>query len=240
MLHEFAESLWVLTGQPFRTAQRSWKGWWDQNGENFAVISDTELEKRAQEEEDRRLKQISNVAFFGIRIVSHRVIFIIDVSGSMAFDARAEYVEQQPEPRIEIAKRELKKCIESLDEEALFNVVIFSSDVDSWLDKGMSASSEEGRDAALEYVERLGAFGATNLYDSVQAAFEDADVDTIFILSDGEPTAGAQTDPFIIREHVRKWNEHRDIRINCIAVGGSLQILEWLAEDSGGSYVKFQ
>ena len=240
MLHEFAEALWVLTGQPFRTAQRAWKGWWEQNEAGFEVISDEELEKRVAEEEARRLKQISNVAFFGIRIISHRVIFIIDVSGSMAWDARAEYVGENPEPRIDIAKRELNKCIEALDPEALFNIITFSSDVTNWLDDGMSGSSEEGREAAMEYVSRLGAFGATNLYDSIEVAFQDPDVDTIFILSDGEPTSGAVTDPFLIREHVRKWNEHRGITMNCIAVGGSLQILEWLAEDSGGSYVKFQ
>ena len=39
--------------------------------------------------------------------------------------------------------------------------------------------------------------------------------------------------------HVKRWNAERDIVINAIALGGSFQILEWLAEDSGGTHVRF-
>ena len=46
-------------------------------------------------------------------------------------------------------------------------------------------------------------------------------------------------DPGSIREHVRLWNENRGIVIHSIAVGGKLQVLEWLAEDHGGTHVKF-
>jgi hypothetical protein len=69
-------------------------------------------------------------------------------------------------------------------------------------------------------------------------AFEDPIVDTIYVLSDGDPTVGAQTDPGQIRETVREWNRHRGVKLHCIAVGGDLDTLEWLAEDSGGQYVR--
>jgi hypothetical protein len=39
---------------------------------------------------------------------------------------------------------------------------------------------------------------------------------------------------------VKNWNEHRKIQINTIAVAGQFQILEWLAQDSGGTHVKFE
>ena len=239
MLHEFANTLWHLTGQPFRTRTKNWQAWWEKEGAGFAVISESELEKRAKEEEDRRLKMVSNVEFFGIRIISHRVIFIIDISGSMNESLRGDYVGQPGQVRMDVAKKELSKCVEGLDPAALFNIITFSSGVASWLDTGIVGSSDVARDEALGYVDRLGAGGATNLYGSVLAAFEDPDVDTIFILSDGEPTAGAVTDPFRIREDVRRWNEHRGVEIHTIAVGGALQVLEWLAEDSGGTHVKF-
>ncbi|MCP3919964.1 MAG: VWA domain-containing protein [bacterium] len=239
MLHEFADVLWALTGQPYRTRAQAWKGWWEKEGESFAVISESDLDKRAQEEEDRRLRMVSNVEFFGIRIVSHRVIFIIDISGSMLENLRGEYVGQSGEARIDVAKRELAKCVEGLDANALFNMVTFSTGVTSWLDTGIAGSNEKTREEALGYIDRLGANGGTNLYGAVQAAFEDPDVDTIFVLSDGEPTVGDVTDPFRIREDVKRWNEHRGIEIHTIAVGGALQVLEWLAEDSGGTHVKF-
>ncbi|MAF67427.1 MAG: hypothetical protein CMJ84_17440 [Planctomycetes bacterium] len=241
LLHEFADTLFRLTGQPFRTATGNWKAWWEREGAGFQLIARDELAKRRVEEEDRRLKQITNVKFFGIRIVSHRVIFIVDVSGSMNETMRARVAgESANTTRLTVAQRQLASCIDSLDRGALFNIITFSSDVSSWLDTGIGGSTGKTREEAKEWVERLGAMGATNLYDSLRFSFEDPDVDTIFILSDGEPTAGDQTDPHVIREHVAEWNENRGIVINTIACGGDLQVLEWLAEDSGGEHVSFR
>ena len=70
----------------------------------------------------------------------------------------------------------------------------------------------------------------------MRQAFQDQDVDTIFVLSDGEPTTGEVIDPHRIREDVRRWNKHRGIKIHTIAIGGNLEVLEWLAKDAGGTY----
>jgi len=240
MLVEFADVLFELTGKPYRTAMHSWEAWWKNEGAGFEIISTTELEKAREAEELRRLKQITNVKFFGIRIISHRVIFIIDVSGSMNEEMRVRYVGEGGTTRIEVAKRELTKCVDGLDGEALFNIITFSDGVNSWLQEGITGSDEKSRDEAREYVSRLGAGGATNLYDALRTAFDDPDVDTIFVLSDGEPTAGAELDITVIRNHVKSWNEHRGVVVNTIGIGGSFDVLEWLAEDSGGTHVKFR
>lgn len=240
MLVEFADALFNLTGKPYRKATRSWEAWWQSEGERFEVISLADLEKATRDEDIRRMKQITSAKFFGIRIVSHRVIFIIDVSGSMMETMRARYVGGKAETRIEVAKGELSKCIDGLDREALFNIITFSSGVETWLEDGVAGANDTSRDDAKAYVDRLGAGGATNLYDSLRLAFDDPDVDTIFVLSDGEPTAGEQTDIGTIRDHVLAWNEHRGIEINTIGIGGDFQVLEWLAEDSGGTHVKLR
>jgi hypothetical protein len=39
---------------------------------------------------------------------------------------------------------------------------------------------------------------------------------------------------------VKAWNEHRKIVINTIQIAGQFQVLDWLAEDSGGTHVKFE
>ncbi len=74
---------------------------------------------------------------------------------------------------------------------------------------------------------------------SSELAFKDADVDTMYVLSDGEPFGGTD-DPHRIRTDVKFWNRHRRIKIHtiAIAIGGSLNILEWLAKDSGGRHVR--
>ncbi len=237
---ECANVLFDLTGQPFRAAEKNWLAWWEREGDKSDVISLADLEKAREREELRRLKQVTNSTFFGIRIISHRVLFIIDVSGSMEEQMRVQYEGDESLTRMAVARRELTTAIRSLERGALFNIITFSSGVDSWLDNGVTGSSEVSRDEAEAFVARLKPGGATNLYDSIKLAFEDTEVDTIFILSDGEPTAGEVTNVNAIRSDVAAWNEHRRIEINTIGIGSRLNILEWLAEDSGGKHVKFR
>ncbi|MCY3000361.1 MAG: HEAT repeat domain-containing protein [Planctomycetota bacterium] len=222
MLARYAEALWKLSGKPFRTSAQAWKAWWDKEGAGFQPVSLADLAKLETEEEMRRLKATTKTAqFFGIRILSHRVVFIIDVSGSMNEMLRSEYVGKQGKPRIEVAKTELQRCIDSLEPESLFNILVFSSDVDSWLDGGLTQSGTTGREAAKKFVGTLGAAGGTNLYDAMRTAFTDKDVDTIIVLSDGEPSVGEITDPQVIRQRVALWNQHRRIVIHTVAVGGT-------------------
>jgi len=237
---EFANVLFNLTGQPFRGAEKSWLAWWRDNADGFEVISLAELEKAREAEELRRLKQVTNSKFFGVRIVSERVIFIIDVSGSMEEKMVTPYQGETKLTRMDVARRELINAIKSMARGALFNIIIFSSGVEPWLEDGVAGANSVERDEAEAYVARLKPGGGTNLYDSLKMAFRDADVDTIFILSDGEPTMGEVTDINRIRKNVADWNEHRGIVIHTIGIGQKLKVLEWLSEDSGGKHVKLR
>ncbi len=241
MLIRFTDALFRLSGKPFRSSIPAWKNWWEKEGKGFEPISAADLAKLQADEEIRRLKQITKTpSFFGVRILSHRVIFIIDVSGSMNEVLRSEYVGKTGQPRMDVAKKELATCIDALEPQSLFNIIVFSSDVNHWLDGGIAQFSKSNKDEAKKYVAALGAGGATNLYDAMKQAFADPDVDTIFVLSDGEPTAGEVVDPSLIRDRVKEWNRNRRIVINTIAVGGSFQVLEWIAADSGGTHKKIQ
>jgi len=236
----FADILWRLTGKPFGRRAGAWTDWWAQEGAGFVPINPTELAKLELEAEERRLRQVSQTAeFFGIKIESHRVIFIIDVSGSMMETLRPEYVGRQGEVRIDVARRELSKAIEGLDPKALFNVIQFSSGMEGWRSGGIAKVDPGTRADALEYVKRLGAGGGTNIYGALKLAFQDPDVDTIVFLSDGEPSVGDITDAGAIRAAVREWNDTRGVKIDTVAVGGSLQLMRWLAEDHGGRYVEY-
>lgn len=243
MISRCAEALFRLTGKPFRMSAPAWNAWWEKEGASFTPISTAELAKLQSDEDLRRLKQVDETSakFFGIRIVSRRVLFIIDVSGSMAWDLHSEQAPGDPkQTRMEIAKRELLACIEALDPKSLFNITVFSSDVDRWLDGGVAAYSQSNKTEAKAFVEKLEPAGGTNIYGALKDGFNDPDVDTIFFLSDGEPSVGEVQDQASIRERVREWNEHRKIVIHSIAVGGTFDILEWLALDSGGTHKKFQ
>ncbi len=238
MAIELSDILWRMTGQPFRTNAKLWKKWWEEQAGSFKVVSPDDLRKLEKEEELRRLRQTTKTPskFFGIRIVSHRVIFVLDISGSMAETTRGKFVGSTGEPRIDVARRELGNALDGLDRNSLFNLIVFSSEVSSWQDR-ISENTPTTLQEAKEYLNRLGAQGGTNIHGALRFAFEDPDVDTIYFLSDGEPTEGDVIDPHAIRREVAHWREHRDVTIHTIAVGGRLQLLEWLAEDTGGTHV---
>lgn len=242
MKRTVADALWSLTGKPFNEDSNRWNAWWNAEGAEFRVIDEDDLAAAEKARELQRLKQrtSTDAEFFGIRINSQRVIFIIDTSGSMTAPVYGRRIDNRDANRIEVAKQELRKCIEALETNALFNIYAFSSGIGRWIESGISGASEHARSEALEWVDRLGAGGATNLFDTVKMAFDDPDVDTIFILSDGEPTSGEIIDPARIREEVKFWNEHRQIKIHTIAIGGELEVLEWIAEDAGGNHVRIR
>jgi len=236
MLGELGGILWRLTGQPFGNDAIRWNAWWEKEGNGFAVLTEGELAELEEREEEHRMRDITSSTFFGIRVLSHRVIFIIDISGSMEEPTRGQFVGEEGDKRINVAKKEIVKCLESLDVDSLFNIITFANSPLAWEDR-VSEWTHVSIAEAKDFVKRQQALGGTNLFASLEMAFGDPIVDTIYILSDGEPTVGV-TDPTLIRENVSVWNRNRGVEIHCIAVGSSLEILESLAADSGGQYVR--
>ena len=157
--------------------------------------------------------------------MSDRVCFVLDVSGSMKGD------------RMERAKGELARFVATYPAEDLFNILFFSTDVYPWQD-GLVVMSEKMRKEAGKYVERQKADGYTAVYDALKLAFEDERVDTIVLLTDGNPDQGTIDDPAEIRAEVKRWNSARHIRIHCVSLGGEQPLLKHLSADSGGTFSK--
>jgi von Willebrand factor type A domain/HEAT repeats len=236
------DALWQLTAQPLPPEPAAWTAWWETAKADFKVATEAELTKAEAARERKRLtaRTVSKPKFFGLQVESQRVLFVLDVSGSMTAAMQGRYVGKHGAARIDVAKQQLSAAIDGLAPGTLFNIFVFSSGVDRWQPGGIGVATAPDRKAALTWVERLGASGGTNLHDALKLAFDDPDVDTIFVMSDGEPTAGALIDPHKIRAEVAFWNQHRKVVVNTIAVGGNLEVLEWLARDSGGKYVQMR
>ena len=98
------------------------------------------------------------------------------------------------------------------------------------------AKDEEILGEALEYSRGQRPGGGTNIYDALMAAFVDERVDTIYLLSDGDPSAGSVIDPALIRTRIARFNRARKVQIHCIALGADNALLKGLAADSGGEY----
>ncbi|MBK7644351.1 MAG: hypothetical protein IPJ19_15120 [Planctomycetes bacterium] len=278
---DLASVLQHLTAMPLGDDPQRWAEWWKNSASSFEFPASAGGARSSERKRDARAGSTYIAAkFYGVEIESQRVIFVIDISGSMQQplvdvpkDMPAAGTGEKP-ARIEAAKFELAKIVQDLAPGSIFNIISFNDGVDAWLEhlvdfggaaksgaggvagprsgperapprEEKAAARERERDAKAEaemraqaktYIERLGAKGGTNLYDALETAFEDPLVDTIVVLSDGQPSAGKETDPAIIRADVQRWNQVRRIRIHTVSVGTDFEILRWLAKDSGGDH----
>jgi len=78
--------------------------------------------------------------------------------------------------------------------------------------------------------------GGTNLFDGVEFAYDDPEIDTIYLLTDGQPSGGRFVEPSEIVEEVRLMNRTRQIVIHCISIGQRSTLLQDLATLTGGTY----
>ncbi len=233
-----------VTGQKFGKVPAAWVDWWQQSKEGFASRG-IDISQPAQVS-----KQDGKYAsFFKIRFDSLKVVYIIDISGSM-LAAVDDYENTAPEPgksRFELMRREVKASIGALPAEASFNVIAYSDVVIPWGDKNVMATAENKKQAA-EWLDGLGAAGQTNIFDALEAGFQLAPKspkdkyyattgDTILFLSDGGPTCGRTTDCAEILAEVKKWNETRRITIHTVGIGAQVveNFLKDLARQNGGT-----
>ena len=97
-----------------------------------------------------------------------------------------------------------------------------------------------------EWVEKQKPLGGTNIYDSLELGFKIAhrttgapDLDTIFFLTDGKPTAGKIRDSQRILDVFRAWNETSHLTIHTIGIGKDhdAEFLKELAKIGDGTYI---
>ncbi len=220
-------------------------------------------EKNIWQKEAQRARAAVDNRFAGITLTGKRVIFLVDMSGSM------ELVDEKtpaPNKWAEVAAT-VAKLMRSLPDLQKFQVVIFSEKVgyllggeNQWFDFDPRTSP----DTVLRALNKIKPTGGTNMYDAFQAVFRfrEAGLDTVYFLSDGLPNMGAGVPEDVARnlkevdlserlaKHIRKtmnndWNSRNRpqprVRINTIGffyespdVGAFL----WaLARENEGSFV---
>ncbi len=245
---DVANALTSLTGQNFSGRSDLWRRWWEEHREGFEVPAEPPVPAGTRSVEER-----VGTTFFGIRTESRRVLFVLDLSGSMNFtlDERSDSGRRprgEGETRLDVAKRELIKALGGVRDGGLFNLVMYGSDVWSWEDEAV-AMDPDTRSEIAGFVNDLTAVGGTNLFRALQYAFDLAGVDeegswsepefdTLYVLSDGRPSVGAVTAPAGILHYVAERNRNAGIVIHTIGLSGEQDayLLRGLAEQNGGQY----
>ena len=214
-----------LTARRHPTSSQ-WRDWWASHGASF------ELVPAGAADPTSKSRSGDTVSYYGIPLVSERVVFVVDVSGSMS----ARIGTGGSRSRLDEAKRQLRRVVEATPKHFRFNIVSFHTTVTALLDQ-MTPAADKVRAEALGTIEALSPTGGTNVHDALERAFAEQDVDTIYLLTDGSPSAGPIQDPEQLADAVQRWNRVRQIRIHCVSIGADSSMLKRIAADSGGDYV---
>ena len=231
------------TGMPFDESRSAWRRWFTDHGASFTVPPLAEVEAMEARLAKARAANSTKASFYGVAVTSDHVTVVVDVSGSMAEPARADGAAVTGTPgseaagptKLDVAKGECTKLLEQMPDGSQLNLLFFSDGVERW-QHGVIELDRPRVARATIFVRDRHAGGATNLYEALAQALSDNETDAIYLLTDGEPTAGKIIDPALLRTDVHHRNHARRVRIHAIALGHSSALLRHLADDSGGTY----
>lgn len=176
-------------------------------------------------------------------VTAKKVVFVVDISGSMLTEF--ENPKGQTVTRYEFVKNELEKALLNLDTDTEFSMVFFSDNVYTWKTDLVPGTQQNVADA-LDFIASKQVGGATNIWGALKAAFNTPELNAIYFLTDGVPTAGTQTDVKAILSDVEYWNQGRNLKIHATALLSgntdraekkqSRDLMYQLASKTGGVY----
>ena len=250
------EMLVKLTGQNMDLVAADWKKWWE--------VAEPKFELPDPKAKGTTRVKAREFSYFGLEVSSKKIAFLVDASKSMDEQVPVKLVKGKDSGeakgggtsvggsgggngggririkdgkamKIEILKRELVNLIGKLPGDTQVNIVTFHREFTPWQSQ-LQPLAGAGRGRALEFVKGIETRNGTNVFDTLEFALGDKRVDTIYLLSDGLPTAGRLLDlPSITRE-VQALNRRRGVAIHCIAFGEESKLLEAIAKENGGQY----
>ena len=207
-----------------------WKNWWE------AHAGDGPLPPAKEGEEEDDPEKTRTSSFFGVELISKRMVFLIDVSGSMRLSDRPPPGGEQPErsdpegdekwqksrERIGRAKRELVSTLKDLRHGVRFNIVAFAETLKTFAPGRLIPARRGNKAKAIEFVQGLKTRGGTATGDALREGFRFDEADTIVLLSDGVPAkmeGEAPTADEIIAM-VRRLNRLRKVQIHTFGFDG--------------------
>lgn len=237
-------SLYRLTGQHFESeAATRWKEWWTANQASPVFKMHTAAEFDEFLKMQALVKPVDDTmidmeSFYGVKVEGNGLLFILDVSGSMTIGGRINKLRAQ--------MGNILLVLEGRPARLRHGILTFSDGVDSCYPRGIALNEAENRQKAARFIDRLDADGGTSMVAALRHAAEkvlpDANLDTIYLLSDGSPTDGSDD---MVLDAARLIHQRHQCRIHTIAIGeeepaafGEQTLLEKVATLTGGTFTR--
>jgi HEAT repeat protein len=223
----------LLTGEDFGPSVHTWKSWYKDQSDNYILPSKEQAAKMIADRKNHKKHgdTVAQSGYHGIAVPAGGVVFILDVSGSMntRFPTNETYYQH--------FSKALIKTVQALGKDTSFNIILFSSGIRTWKNELVSAN-EDNRNAAQKWLREASPGGGTNIYGALMTALSFDEAQTIFIMTDGAPSAGEYQMPDSILAEINRINRDRMIRIHTIAAGSvQAEFLADLAATNGGKTV---
>ncbi len=231
---EIVAALQRLSGLKHRDDPRPWRDWMKGLPADWRPVlipprTDSDSAPAAVAEEQTSAR----VNFVGLPLVSPRICFAIDFSGSMwtpMSDGRV--------PK-ELVDARLRATLEALTPATEFNIVPFTNDVLPWRPKLVPANPANVHTAIADF-EKCQARGRGNFFDAAIFALDDPEVETLLTLTDGIPTGGFHSDLDLVVPLLLERNRFRRVAFDTVLVDSPLHAQRrWriLAQFSGGRLI---
>ena len=220
------ETLQGLSGMGYRLDPRPWRRWLEGLPDDWTPAGGAPAAEAKNERGE------ASVSFAGLPLRSDRLAFLMDFSGSIWIEKDGKV----PKDQIGV---ELERALDRLTPETAFNLIPYTRDPLPWREELVSAKPKEVA-AAKAYFADCKARGAGNVYDAIQTALADPEVDTIVILSDGKPSGGERWNIHLMIPALVEQARYRPVAFDSIIVGEPDWIAkhwERLAEATGGRLV---
>ncbi len=216
--YEARQALIFLTRRNFDSGE-DWRKFWDSHRDGF----DPKNPGEGDGQTGVVLLDPDAPEFFGVKIVSDKVAFVIDISGSMVqFDPGGGGGSWESRQRITRTKYQLAKAIQELSKGSYFNVIAFNEEIDLFQKQLVPANSGQKK-KALGFVNNLIADRGTDTGLALEAAFQDPRVDTIVLLSDGSPHTPAGKPEVLmplVEQQLTDLNRLRKVRVYTFGFSG--------------------
>lgn len=211
---------------------------------------------------------VARVRIFGRPMECTRVVFVLDVSGSMlAVDpdqtldpdlvgtqVRGGTQGKPGEPagggpaqlnRLDRAKLELERMLQSLPDAVKINIVAYSTYVSIWRDgegnkaPQLHAMNAGNKRSAIEFVKGFKADGVTVTDDALRRAYDVEGARCFYLLSDGAATHDGTTflTPAEMVSVVDELGQGRSVTIHTLGfTGADKSMMQAVADKTGGRY----
>ena len=168
--------------------------------------------------------------FSGLPLVSDRIAFLVDLSGSMWSAKVGEHT------RKELVDRALAAALESLPRGARVQLVPYTAAPIPWEARAVPVDAARLRQA-LEWFAKRHDTGPGDFLEAFELALADPEIDSVCVLTDGVPTGGERHDLGLLFDRLADKNTPRQLAVDALLVGcpRSLTVRweEWCARTGG-------